>query len=88
MKLSPHFSRIKEIAVSLLEQGCGGYAPDQITRLRGWRLANCVGRAVAAAVDQVRDERAIKQSQFFSHQNFNHAVRTIIEEMQQEEVQP
>src|SRR5262245_37793179 len=62
--------------------------PDQITRLKGWRLTNCVGRAVGAAVDQVRAERRIKQPMFFSHQNFNLMVRTIIEEMQQEEVQP
>jgi hypothetical protein len=86
MKLSPHFSRIKKIAISLLEQGCGGYAPDKITRLKGWRLTNCVGRAVGAAVEQVRDERRIKQPKFFGHQNFNLVVRTIIEEMQQEEV--
>jgi hypothetical protein len=86
MKISPHFPHVKAIAISLLEQGCGGYAPDQITRLKGWRLTNCVGRAVGAAVEQVRDERGIKQPQFFSHQNFNHVVRTIIEGMQQEEV--
>jgi len=81
MKVSPYFVDVKQIAISLLDKGCGGCAPDRITKLEGWRLRNAVGRAVSAALDEIRDERRIKQPRWFSDQNYNLCVREIIAAM-------